>query len=262
MSSQNKYTKIYQLIIERALLRISNAASRSNSALRKEAALVLNCPVEGHHILPRSLCQTQQEQDDIHNYAFLTFKEHLLCHKLLATKIINSTPLNCAFYAMFTRRNTKQQSRPMTLREAEWFKQNSVQSWSRFGEDNGMFEKKHTDAAKLKISKKAIGRIQSDDTKRAIRVAQLARREENAWNQLKKNPIYQKFTCYQDFVSKILIVYESCYRIPSLIAKTIGGTETGVKTVLKAQKLKYIVDQRFSKLIKNYGNMHLAKLIL
>ena len=253
ISKQNKYTKIYQFIIERALSRVS-AASKSKYTLRKEAIQKLNCCVEGHHIFPRSLCNSFEEQNDIHNYAFLTFKEHLLCHKLLATRMIDSTPINCAFYAMFTRRNTQQQHKLMTLREAEWFKQNSMQSWSRPGKENGMFGRKQTEATKLKISEKAKGRKPTNIARKLMSDSHLERREENAWNQLIKNPIYQKFSDYNNFLSEIRQVYESCHKLPLLIARSIGATEGGVKTALKAQKLEYIVDQRFSKLIKNYGD--------
>jgi hypothetical protein len=128
-----------------------------------------------------------------------------------------------------------------------------MQSWSRPGKENGMFGRKQTEDTKLKISRKATGRKPTNTSRKLMSDSQLKRREENAWNQLIKNPVYQKFSDYKDFLSKISEVYESCYRLPLLISKTIGATECGVKTVLKAQKLEYITDQRFSKLIKNYG---------
>lgn len=67
MYNNNKYTKIYYQIIDRARNR------------------VLNEYTERHHIIPKSLGGT----DDICNLVNLTPREHYICH-LLLTKMVNN----------------------------------------------------------------------------------------------------------------------------------------------------------------------------
>jgi hypothetical protein len=39
---------------------------------------------EKHHILPKCLCETEFEKNDVSNHVLLTLKEHALVHRLLA----------------------------------------------------------------------------------------------------------------------------------------------------------------------------------
>jgi hypothetical protein len=75
---QNKYTKWYCFIIERAQFRSST----------RKAAKALFGYVEKHHILPKSF-KLGGEKDNL-NYAYLTAKEHFMCHKLLSKMFIDS----------------------------------------------------------------------------------------------------------------------------------------------------------------------------
>ena len=68
MYLQNKYTRIYNLIVRRAKNRI------------------LNSYYEKHHIIPQSLGGTNDKENIVH----LTAREHFICH-LLLTKMTNGT---------------------------------------------------------------------------------------------------------------------------------------------------------------------------
>jgi hypothetical protein len=81
ISLPNKYTNWYCNIIQAALLRSSS---------KKEAKKLLGY-VEGHHILPKSF-KLGGEKDKT-NIAFLTAKEHFICHILL-TKMLPKGEFN------------------------------------------------------------------------------------------------------------------------------------------------------------------------
>jgi hypothetical protein len=68
MYLQNKYTRIYNLIVERAKHRI------------------LDSYYEKHHIIPQSLGGTNEKENIVH----LTAREHFICH-LLLTRMTNGT---------------------------------------------------------------------------------------------------------------------------------------------------------------------------
>ena len=70
MFLNNKYTKIYQLIIKKATDR--------NISNRELARQTLGY-IEQHHIIPKCIGGT----NDINNLVFLTPKEHFMCHRLL-----------------------------------------------------------------------------------------------------------------------------------------------------------------------------------
>lgn len=69
---KNKYTKHYTSIIINAICRASS---------KKIAQFKTGQYIEKHHILPKCL-KLGGERDSI-NYAFLTAREHFVCHKLL-----------------------------------------------------------------------------------------------------------------------------------------------------------------------------------
>lgn len=71
-SIKNKYTTCYIKIINNAINRSPN---------KKIAQLKTGQIIEKHHILPK--CLNLGGEKDSKNYAFLTAKEHFICHKLL-----------------------------------------------------------------------------------------------------------------------------------------------------------------------------------
>lgn len=79
MCLDNKYTKYYSRIC-------SSAEPRGN---RKSASANFGY-VEGHHIIPRCICNSEQENDS-KNIVFLTFREHILCHLLLCKMFTGSS---------------------------------------------------------------------------------------------------------------------------------------------------------------------------
>ena len=78
MYLQNKYTRIYFNIIDRARTR------------------TLSSYKESHHIIPKSL----GGDNDLSNLVHLTAREHFICH-LLLTKMVESTYKNKMVYALW-----------------------------------------------------------------------------------------------------------------------------------------------------------------
>ena len=152
-----KYFSIYVSIIMRA---------KNRPRTRKEC-LKLFPYVEQHHIFPKSKC-SDFEKTDIDNLVFLTFHEHILCHKILARIFPHISEFIRAFYAMYSARNKKQKTRMMTTHEAIYFRSNSLALQSRRGSKNGMFGKHHSEKTKELIRQKAIGRLHNDNAKRKM----------------------------------------------------------------------------------------------
>lgn len=91
ISLDNKYTKWYTQIITNSLIR---------STTRKSAICVLGY-VEGHHIVPKSF--ELVNKSDTTNIAYLSAREHLICHWLLIKMFDNSrykTSCKRAFHSM------------------------------------------------------------------------------------------------------------------------------------------------------------------
>lgn len=87
ISLNNKYTDWYVSICQKAQVRAAN----------RQTAKKLLGVVEGHHILPKSFSLGGEK--DPANYAYLTSREHFICH-LLLTKMFNDK-LRCKMtYAM------------------------------------------------------------------------------------------------------------------------------------------------------------------
>jgi hypothetical protein len=78
MFFDNKYTKIYYSIINRALLRTEDVAG------------------EIHHIIPKSMGGVNRKS----NYVKLTYKEHYICHLLLTKMVIDPTHKMYMFFAL------------------------------------------------------------------------------------------------------------------------------------------------------------------
>ena len=180
MALNNKYTKYYCNIIERALLRPQD----------RELLKQIYKYVESHHILPK--CFKLGGEKDKENLVFLTAKEHFIVH-LCATKMFISMFKNKMFFAFKQLRSSnKYQNRYMNSRLYEQIKpsfklyirlynKNQVKyidkldkelqlsllnnGWSstmtpeyKVGRCGGMKGKKHSEETKLKISEANIGK--------------------------------------------------------------------------------------------------------
>lgn len=111
LSKKNKYTITYLSICK-------NAQSRANT--RKIAKLKLN-NVEGHHILPK--CFNLGGDKDIANIAFLTPKEHFICHRLLTRMFVGEFHAKMVFAInMFTRKSKRHNFIKITPRIYEQIK--------------------------------------------------------------------------------------------------------------------------------------------
>jgi hypothetical protein len=84
----NKYTKTYYQIVDRAKARI------------------IDCYVERHHIIPKSLGGT----NEIGNLVNLTAKEHFICH-LLLTKMVTGSHKRSMCYAVWQMTHIKGRER-------------------------------------------------------------------------------------------------------------------------------------------------------
>ena len=164
-----KYFKWYYNLILKALKRTRNKSE-------------LDFYSERHHILPKCLCTEAEEKNDIENTVLLSLKEHALAHKLLSKSIPSCHKLKRAYYGMFKARNDLQNKPRITSRDYEFFRKNAKEIFGRSGEENGMYGKKHTKETKNKISKKALGKKASNETKGKMRIA----------NGKEKNPFFGK----------------------------------------------------------------------
>ena len=142
----NKYTKWYNQIIQRAQGRI------------------LEAPYERHHIRPRSLGGT----DDRENIAFITPREHFICHWLLIKmtigedhyKMLNALRMMRAENPGQKRYKTKITARVYESLKVEY---SQLQSERVRGEKNPMWGKTHTEEARRAIREKNTGKKLTED---------------------------------------------------------------------------------------------------
>jgi hypothetical protein len=121
---------------------------------------------ESHHIIPRSLGGT----DDEDNVVKLTAREHFVCHWLLVKmttgdahwKMLNALRIMRAESPKHQRYKTKITARVYANLKEEY---SLLQSEQRTGQGNGMYGKNHTDEAKRKISEANTGRKQTAEEK-------------------------------------------------------------------------------------------------
>jgi hypothetical protein len=120
---------------------------------------------ERHHIFPRSL----GGNDDPQNIAFITPREHFVCHWLL-TKIYPSGEEHWKMinaFRMMRAENSNQQrySTKITSRVYENLKReySILQSERMTGENNPMWGKTHSDEARRSISEKNTGKKLSEE---------------------------------------------------------------------------------------------------
>jgi hypothetical protein len=115
---------------------------------------------ERHHIVPRSL----DGSDDLSNIAFISPREHFICHWLLTKiyptgeehwKMINAFRMMRAENLNQQRYSTKITSRVYENLKKEY---SALQSTRVSGENNPMYGRTHTEEAKRAISKKNVGK--------------------------------------------------------------------------------------------------------
>lgn len=80
---KNKYTKWYIDLI-------SKATSRLIMNSRTYAKETLGVYIEGHHILPRCICENQNQIKDSNNIVYLTYREHIIAHMMLCRMFQNN----------------------------------------------------------------------------------------------------------------------------------------------------------------------------
>lgn len=144
MFIENKYSRIYYSIIERAKSRCKMGYT------------------ETHHIIPRSV----GGNDEISNLVELTAREHYICHLLLPKMTEGENRYKMIYaYTMMSGRKIYG-SRKYAFYREEYAKINSQMRsgegngmWGvdRSGEKNTFFGKKHTEETKRKISAKKKG---------------------------------------------------------------------------------------------------------
>lgn len=127
LSNNSKYTKWYYNIIVNAL---------SSTNLHGEK----------HHILPKCFAIGGEHQKD--NIVVLTYKEHYVVHRLLA-KMFEGKRKSQMLYAMWSLTSTHQGKRTITSQQYSISKRALLEARKNF---------KHTDAARLKMSKARKGK--------------------------------------------------------------------------------------------------------
>ena len=256
ISQSKKYFLIYSKIINRGRERISSYQGNSIHYIKKLINKNNPYTYEAHHIFPKCLCKNENEKKDINNISFLTIKEHLLCHKILALKICPKHPkLLKSFFAMFSKRTIHQIYRRPTLKELELFKKESKKMHGFKGKKNGMYGKKHNKKTILKIKEKAVGRKHSSDTIRSMKMVQQKNKKENAWKQIIKYNPNIKATSYDDLEKKICKLYNNGKQNMTLISKELNFSKphcTTIKRVLIENGLP-IPSSTWSKIVKKYG---------
>lgn len=253
LSESPKYYKIYEKIIKRANDRISFTQKTIYSAKKHVNKKYGKYKYEAHHILPKCI-SNEYSKNDINNIVFLTLKEHLICHKILALRILkNNNSIIQAFYAIFKKRNNNQKYRLMNNREILFFKQNYSNFFSRKGIKNGMYGKKHTDVTKNKIREKAVGRKLSDERLKSLREYCKKTCKENSWRQIKKHHKNFIFNSYQELENFCLEENKKGLGIWSIGSK-INLSGIVIRNILKRFNIEENKNQTISKILKRNPN--------
>jgi hypothetical protein len=154
MFKNNKYTKIYNLLLNQAKNRIYDGYT------------------EKHHIIPRSLGGS----NDLENIVKLTAREHFICHLLLIKMVDDDSKSKMVYAAWQQSRSAKLNGVKITSRRYEVLRKQLSETYKgrkrkpfsqewrdnmrkrAVGNKNNMYGKTHTDFAKQKISEKLKGR--------------------------------------------------------------------------------------------------------
>lgn len=166
ISNESKYTKWYVSICKKAQSRILQTTIK---AARKEAKKIFGY-IEAHHIIPQCICSDQQKTD-FNNLAFLTAKEHFLCHWLLCKMFDGETKYKMQHaFSMFLQESTTQ-GRKLTSRQFETIKRNIKEALSESAKKRFKGVKKspeHIEKLKIARSKRPKGYKLSEEHKRNI----------------------------------------------------------------------------------------------
>jgi hypothetical protein len=156
MYLQNKYTRWYYSIIDRAKIR-----SIDNSIY-----------IERHHIIPKSLGGDNSPE----NLSRLTAREHLICHKLLVHMLPSGPSKRKMIMARFrmTHKSKNNQRCAVNSREYERFKLAWVKALSESKKGKPGFKRSAKTRAKMSESRK--GRTFSDESREKMRLAALGRK--------------------------------------------------------------------------------------
>lgn len=127
----NKYTRIYGSIVSRAQKRASN---------KKDANLIFGYSEE-HHILPKSF-GLGGEKDKL-NYAYLSAREHLICHLLLARMFTGELKIKMCFALHSMYRITKR-NQQIKLTSWEFETLRKANSYARRSLPSPLKGRKHT----------------------------------------------------------------------------------------------------------------------
>jgi len=148
---QNKYTKWYYSIVEKAQNRVIGGYT------------------EKHHIIPKSLGGT----DEPNNLVRLTGREHYICH-LLLTKMIDGNDKYKMIYAylLMSQASSKYNKRDYKINSYIY--------------ESLKKQQKHSQETKEKISKLLTGKKRSDEARRNISEGH---KGQKAWNKGKKMPL-------------------------------------------------------------------------
>ena len=208
-SCSKKYFRIYSDIIKSAHKRIKITQTTISGAKIYVNKKFQKYIYEAHHILPKCLGDDNTTKD-IKNIVFLTIKEHLICHKILALRCLKTdTSILQAYHAMFSKRTNEQKCRKPTTKEIEFFKINNNKLFSRSGNKNGMFGKTHNQNTKQKISSANKGKIRTKEQILKLKQIGKINKEQNSWYQLlKHNP---NISCkdYTEFKNIVIDLYQN-----------------------------------------------------
>ena len=165
LAIQNKYLKWYKSFIQSAILRAKS---------KDQAFVILKMDIECHHIYPKSMCENEEQKTDQLNYAYLSLREHFVCHWLL-TKIFIGDNKKKMCWSFKNTRNWKNKysnsfskiKRQHTAETLDKIKQSLL---DKHGVDNAGKTENSRQAAKARMeSDKNPGLNQSDTTKDKIK---------------------------------------------------------------------------------------------
>lgn len=260
-SSSKKYFKIYSDIIKKAYKRIKIKQTSISSAKIYVNKKFGKYVYEAHHVLPKCLGD-DNDNKNINNIVFLTIKEHLICHKILALRCLKTdAPILRAYYAMFFKRTKTQKYRNPNSKEVEIFKINNIKLFSRSGNNNGMFGKTHKQSTKEKISLANKGKIRTKE--QILRLKQIGKinKQNNSWHQiLKHNP---NILCkdYTELKNIVIDLYQNkniknFSEICKILNLKTSSTDS-IKSILIENRIPLIpqnIRLLWSKIYKKYKN--------
>lgn len=162
-----KYINIYIKIINNAIARknilCKDIIDESKKQTKVRKTLKENLfYIEKHHILPNFLGD-ENTKIDVENFAWLTAREHFICHKLLY-KSLKSKKSFYAFYRMsHTTKTHSNQRYNIKSTDYDFMREqlseiNSEYLKNRPKEQHPMWKKNHDDDTKAKISKSLSGK--------------------------------------------------------------------------------------------------------